>query len=190
MKASLYYCSKWELLWVTLQLIQSILLQSSVELITVVPFIIAMLLVQQLNKQGFVIGAVQGLVQAYYAASLPQSIQNLLFGVSCAVQFTRDYIPKNLQGDGWLFLFGYMCYVMLGVWTLGLYLQQNNIHQEPVDLYYLGVIAVGSVLMSSGLTSTWQCWLIVQVIGSVQSYQYIPLIPVCVFGYYHWGRNM
>lgn len=190
MKASLYYCSKLEILWIGVQLIISAMLQSTSELITVVPFIVTMLLVQQLNKQGFVVGAVQGLVQAYYAASLPQSIQNLLFGVSCAVQFTRNYIPKNLQGDGWLFLFGYMCYVFLGVWTLGLYLQQNNIHQESLDLYYLGVIQVGSVLMSSGLTSTWQCWLIVQIIGATQSFQYLPLIPVCQYGYYHWGKNM
>lgn len=190
MKASFYQCSKMELLWVAIQLVQSILLQSPVELITVAPFILVMLLVQQLNKQGFVIGAIQGLFQQYHSTSLPQSIQNLLFGVSCAVQFTRNYVPKNLQGDGWLFLFGYMCYVMLGVWTLGLYLQQNNIHQESIDLYYLGVISVGSVLMSSGLTSTWQCWLIVQLIGSIQSVQFIPLIPVCIFGYYHWGRNM
>lgn len=190
MRASLYKCSKAELLWISIQLVLSLLLSSDHELITITPFVVTMLLVQQLNKQGFIVGALQGLVQSYYSQSLPQQIQNLLFGISCQVQLTRDYVPKNLQGDGWLFLFGYMCYVFLGVWSLGLYLYQNNIHQDSIDLYYLGVISVGSVLMSSGLTSTWQCWVIVQIIGVTQSFQYLPLIPVCQYGYYHWGRNV
>ena len=189
MKASVYQGSVLQWLFQLLQVAASGFFQTDNELITIVPFILAMMLVQQLNKLGFIIGAVQGLIQQYYQSSLPASIQNLIFGVQCAVQVTRDYIPKNLQGDGWLFLLGYMCYVMLGVLSLGLYLQQHSMPQTSLDLYYLGVISVGSVLMSSGLTSTWQQWVIVAIIGTIYSWAFQPLVLISLYGYYNWNQN-
>lgn len=176
-----------QLFWLQFQVGASSFMVVGQQYITILPFIACLMLVQQLNRLGFIVGAVQGLLQAYYSDNLPAAMQNLFFGIACIVQLTKDYVPKNLQGDGWLFLAVYLCYMTLGLLSFGLYLTAHNIPYTTWDLYYLGTQSVGSVLMASGYRSSWAQWGLFCAFGVLHSLQFLPLLLISIYGFINWS---
>lgn len=189
MKASLQNVTK-NVQLIQVQFIATQLLQDGQQYITILPFVLILTLIQQLNKLGFYIGQVQSIVQQYYAQSLPQSIQNVVFGQCCQIQATRNYIPKNLQGYGWIYFGGYLCYLTLGLLSMGMFMSLHDIPYTALELQYLGAIQAASVLMANGFTSSWVQWLGVCIIGILHSWQFLPLIVVSVYGFINWNRNL
>lgn len=179
-----------ELQFLIVQLITTQILQEGHQYVTLLPFAAIMFFIQRLNKLGFLIGQVQGVVQQQYSASLPQSIQNIVFGSCCQIQATRDYVPRNLQGYGWVYLAGYVCYLTLGLLSLGMFMSQHDIPYTALELQYLGAIQVASVLMANGLSSSWVQWLGVCIIGILHSWQFVPILAICAYGFANWNRNL
>ena len=189
MKASLQSVGK-DVQFIQVQLILSQLMVDGYQYITILPFVVIMQLIQQLNRLGFYIGQVLAIIQQYYADSLPQSIQNIVFGQCCQIQATRDYIPKNLQGYGWAYFGGYICYLTLGLLSMGMFMSLHDIPYTATELQYLGGIQAASVLMANGFTSSWVQWLVVCIIGLLQSWQFLPLAAISIYGFYNWNRNL
>lgn len=190
MIASLHKITAKEAQLIQVQFITTQLLSQGHEYITLLPFVVIMSLIQQLNRLGFLTGQVQGVVQQYYSVTLPSSIQNIVFGCSCQLQATRDYVPKNLQGQGWIYFAGYVCYLTLGLLSLGMFMSQTDIPYYAVDLQYLGGIQVASVLMANGLSSSWVQWIVVCIIGLLHSWQFIPMLAISLYGFFNWSRNL
>ena len=172
------------------QLATTQILSEGHQYVTLLPFVAIMFFIQRLNKLGFFIGQAQGVVQQQYSASLPSFIQNIVFGSCCQIQATRDYVPRNLQGYGWIYLAGYVCYLTLGLLSLGVFMSQHDIPYRALDLQYLGGIQVASVLMANGLSSSWIQWLGVCVIGLLNSWQFMPMFVICAYGFLNWNRNL
>lgn len=179
-----------ELQFLVVQLIATQILADGHQYITLLPFVAVMFFIQRLNKLGFFIGQVQGVVQQQYSVSLPSSIQNIVLGSCCQIQATRDYVPRNLQGYGWIYLGGYICYLTLGLLSLGMFMSAYDVPYIAVDLQYLGGIQVASVLMANGFTSSWVQWLAVCIIGLLQSWQFLPLATLSIYGFCNWNRNL
>lgn len=179
-----------ELQFLLVQLIATQVLAEGHQYVTLLPFVAIMFFIQRLNKLGFLIGQVQGVVQQQYSVSLPSSIQNVVFGSCCQIQATRDYVPRNLQGYGWVYLTGYVCYLTLGLLSLGMFMSTHDIPYIAVDLQYLGAIQVASVLMANGLSSSWVQWLAVCIIGLLYSLQFLPMLLICMYGFYNWNHNL
>lgn len=190
MKASLQLITRFELVCILLQALATAYLQEGYQYITLLPFVVVMQLIQQLNKLGFIFGQVQALFQTHYSATIPFQFQNTIFGLCCQVAATRDYVPRNLQGYGWVYFAGYICYLTLGILSLGMFMSQNNLPYHTADLHYLGGIQVASVLMAGGLNSSWVQWITVSIIGIFYSVQFWPMLLVCLYGFYNWNRNL
>lgn len=190
MRASLHKITAKEAQLIQVQFVSTQLLAQGHEYITLLPFVVIMGLIQQLNRLGLLIGQVQGVVQQYYSATLPSSAQNIIFGCSCQLQASRDYVPRNLQGQGWVYFAGYVCYLTLGLLSFGMFMAQHDIPYYAADLQYLGAIQVASALMANGLSTSWVQWIVVCILGLLNSWQFIPMLLISVYGFYNWNRNL